>query len=257
MQLYKNFSFPLNVYAHILSKDYGAFDYLHYGLFEPDDDDVIKAQRRASELLFSRLPPCPCRILEVGIGLGTTLSTLVKSGYDVTGITPDADQINYAKSVHGADLPVFLRRLEDFSDARKFDLMLFQESAQYIHTTDLFNKALELLADDGQIIIMDEVTLRPSPTEPGLPARDTYLSMAEALGFELIEQLDLSSQMAPTNVYLVDAVTRYREDLIHDLDLSAEEIDGLMSAAQLQQAKYDDGRYGYCFLCFKKKHLSQ
>ena len=97
MRPYKNFTFPLNVYSHILCKDYGDFEYLHYGLFEQDDQDIRRAQQRATDLLFSHLPPSPCRILEVGIGLGTTLSKLVKAGYDATGITPDENQITTPK----------------------------------------------------------------------------------------------------------------------------------------------------------------
>ena len=155
----------------------------------------------------------------IGIGLGTTLSKLVKAGYDVTGITPDENQISYAKNIHGEELPVFQERLEDFSVARKFDLILFQESAQYIDNKHLFKKALELLSDDGQIIIMDEISLRKSkvsPSEPGLPLMDEYISLGNASGFDVIEQLDLSSQALPTNAYILDTVTRYRENLIDE-----------------------------------------
>lgn len=84
MASYKDFTFPLNAYSHILCKDYGDFEYLHYGLFEQGNPNIKKAQQRATDLLFSHLPPCPCRVLEVGIGLGTTLSNLVKMGYDAT-----------------------------------------------------------------------------------------------------------------------------------------------------------------------------
>lgn len=254
MSLYKNFAFPLNVYSHILYKDYGDVKYLHYGLFNRDDRNIWSAQQRATDLLFSHLPSRPCRILEVGIGLGTMLAKLVEAGYDVTGITPDENQINYAKNIHGEGLPVLNKRLEEFSDAQKFDLILFQESAQYIDTANLFKKASELLRDGGQIIIMDEISLRKrSPSEPGLPLLDDYISLGDALGFDVIGQLDLSSQASPTNAYLLDAVTRYREHLADDLDLSTEEIDGLINAARLHLAKYNDGRYGYCLLHFKKK----
>ena len=91
--------------------------------------------------------------------MGTTLNKLVKAGYDVTGITPDENQIHYAKNLHGESLPAFCEKLEDFSGTRKFDLIIFQESAQYIDTASLFRKASDLLCDGGQIIIMDEMSL--------------------------------------------------------------------------------------------------
>ncbi|WP_333873879.1 methyltransferase domain-containing protein [Methylobacter sp.] len=256
MLLYKNFTFPLNAYSHILYKDYGNFRHLHYGLFEQDNQSFDKAQQRATDFLFSHLPPCPCRILEIGIGLGITLSNLVKAGYDATGISPDANQINYAKNLHGENLPTFCERLEDFTDTQKFDLIIFQESAQYIDTETLFRKASSLLRDEGQIIIMDEISLHKS-SEPGLPLIDDYISLSDASGFDIIERLDLSSQAAPTNAYLLDAVTRYREDLIRDLDLPGEQIDGLIHSLQNHLNKYRDGRYGYCFLQLKKKTSEQ
>jgi len=258
---YKNFTFPLNVYAHILCKDYGGFEYLHYGLFEQDDEqDIQKAQQRASDLLFSYLPASPCRILDVGIGIGigTTLSKLVKADYDATGITPDENQINYAKNRYGENLPVFCQRLEDFSASQKFDLIIFQESAQYIDTTILFRKASDLLKDGGQVIIMDELSLRKcSPSDPGLPWVDDYISLSSTLDFEIIKQLDLSSQALPTDVYIVDTVMRYREDLIAELELSNADIEGLIQAAQNHLSKYRDGRYGYGLLQFKKKPTEQ
>ncbi len=256
---YKNFTFPLNVYAHILCKDYGDFKYLHYGLFEQDDEqDLQKAQQRATDLFFLHIPTCPCRILEVGIGLGTTLSKLVKAGYNATGITPDENQINYAKIRYGENLPVFCQRLEDFSASQKFDLIIFQESAQYIDTTILFRQASDLLTDGGQLIIMDELSLRKCPpSDPGLPWVDGYISLGSTLGFEIIKQLDLSSQALPTDIYIVDTVMRYREDLIAELELSSEDIDGLIQAAQNHLSKYRDGRYGYGLLQFRKKSTEQ
>lgn len=258
MHSYKNFTFPLNVYSHILCKDYGSFKYLHYGLFEKEDLDIQRAQQRASDLFFSHLPTPPCRILEVGIGLGTTLAMLAKTGYSVTGITPDENQIRYAKNLHGETLPALCVGLENFTDTQKFDLILFQESAQYIGTVNLFKKALDLLCDDGQIIIMDEMSLyKISPLEPSLPLVDDYISLGKNFGFDLIKQLDLSTQASPTNIYILDAVMRYRDNLMNDLNLSSEQIDGLIQAAKVHLSKYDSGCYGYNLLHFQKHRQIQ
>ncbi len=94
------FSFPLNVYAHLLQQVEGQADYLHFAVFEPGQNDVRRAQERASELLWQALPP-PCRLLEVGIGLGTTLARLRAAGYDAHGITPEPAQIDAAHARHG------------------------------------------------------------------------------------------------------------------------------------------------------------
>ena len=136
---YRDFVFPLNVYAHVLCLNYGGFEYLHYGMFEPGEDNVRRAQEQASRMLFARLPTAPVRILEVGIGVGTTLSRLVAAGHQAIGITPDTNQVSYAKQIHGASLPAVCTKLEDYTEGA-FDLLVFQESAQYIDTATLFRK---------------------------------------------------------------------------------------------------------------------
>lgn len=258
MLAHKNFTFPLNVYTHILYKDYGDVEYLHYGLFEEDnnDQDMQKAQIHATDLLLSRLPTPPTKILEVGIGLGTTLSRLLKAGYDVVGISPDQNQIQYAKNRYGEYLPIYCTKLEDFSYTEKFDLIIFQESAQYINTTTLFQKASDLLTSEGRILIIDELLLQEkSESESELPSTKDYLLNSNNLGFEITEQSDLSNKALPTNTYILNSVTRYREDLMTELELSSEQINTLISATQNHIRKYYSGRYGYGLFHFKKKPI--
>ncbi len=64
----RDFAFPLNVFAHVLERQEGRVDYLHFAAFERPDEPVLHAQERATAMLWSALPP-PCRLLEVGIGL--------------------------------------------------------------------------------------------------------------------------------------------------------------------------------------------
>ena len=133
-------------------------------------------------------------------------------------------------------------------------MIVFQESAQYIDTTSLFRKASDLLNDEGQIIIMDELSLnKPSASELELPWVDDYISLGKSLDFQLIKQLDLSSQALPTDIYILNSLIRYREDLINELNLSSTDIDNLIQAAQIHLNKYHNGRYGYGLLQFKKK----
>jgi len=93
---YRDFTYPLNVFMHILTHEEGEVRYLHYGLFERPDESIAVAQERSTELLLSRLPPPPARLLEAGAGLGTTLARLERLGYDAQGITPDEKQVAMA-----------------------------------------------------------------------------------------------------------------------------------------------------------------
>src|SRR5882672_4013523 len=93
---YRDFYYPLNVFMHILIREEGTVRYLHYGLFEDANERIALAQDRSTSFLLSRLPPPPARLLDVGVGLGTTLERLTRLGYDAEGITPDEKQIAVA-----------------------------------------------------------------------------------------------------------------------------------------------------------------
>lgn len=252
---YKDLTFPLNVYAHALLLQEGRADYLHYGLFRQDQTDLGAAQQHSTELLLNRLPAPPCRILEVGVGLGTTFSLLTRKGYQVHGITPDAQQIIQVHKRLGTQVQVTCQRLEDFQAAQdSFDVLLFQESAQYIEPLVIFNKGLDLLPTGGSLLIVDEFALRRvDPAEEGLHLLDNMLALANRFGFELAEQLDLSAMAAPTLDYLLRVTTLQRQRLINDLSLDAACLAQLDESNRLYQEKYACGRFGYALLHFRKK----
>lgn len=252
---FQKFAFPLNVYAYAIALEEGQVDYLHYGLFADPAERLLAAQLRSCDLLLERLPPPPCRILEVGIGLGTMLSRLMALGYDVTGITPDAMQISIARQKSAAKL--ICSRLEDYKDEpASFDLVLFQESSQYIDPLTIFNQALDLLVLGGQLFILDEVLLKAVEYGgEGLHARAVMLDLAARFGFELCEDIDLSQAAYPTLGYLLGVVDKHRSALKDDLGCTDEQLDALNESNRRYRDKYASGRYGYALQCFRKTNL--
>jgi cyclopropane fatty-acyl-phospholipid synthase-like methyltransferase len=80
--------------------------------------------------LLSRLPPPPARLLEVGIGLGTTLARLREMGYAVEGITPDAVQAAAARGRFGERILIHTVPLEYFETDARYDAVFFQGLSQ-------------------------------------------------------------------------------------------------------------------------------
>jgi SAM-dependent methyltransferase len=249
-----DFAFPLNVYARALELEEGQAEYLHYGLHATPDMPTVVAQRRSTELLWQHLPP-PCRLLEVGIGLGTMLARLSAAGYCVRGIAPDRAQVECARMRHGDALPATCGRIEDFSEnVGNWDLLLLQESAQYIDPLDLFAQASRLLAEHGEIIVLDEFALRrAAPGKENLHLLRHFVALAERFGFCVVEQLDLSAQAAPTLDYLLRVVPRHACMLQRDLGVTAEALDALTAANAAYREKYADGRYGYFLLRLRRQ----
>src|SRR5260221_12270962 len=207
---YRDFYYPLNVFMHILTHEEGGVDYLHYALFEHEHERIGAAQEHSTELLLSRLPPPPARILEVGIGLGTTLLRLTRLGYDAEGITPDDKQIALVRQRYGDELQVRCVALEALEAEGRYDLLLFQESSQYIDAQTLFARARDLAP---RVLVLDEFALQPLEMPGALHARSRFLAAAEEAGFALTEELDLSGRAAPTVDYVITRLPRYREPL--------------------------------------------
>lgn len=238
---YRDFYYPLNVFMHVMTLEEGGVEHLHYGLFERGDEPIAEAQERSTELLLSRLPPPPARILEAGIGLGTMLARLTRLGYDATGVTPDEQQIAMARQRH-PEIRVECMKFEEATGA--YDVIVFQESSQYIDSEALFAKAAELAP---RVIVIDEFALGD---EGVLHRLDGFLAAAARHDFEIDERLDLSAQAPPTIDYFIDRLPRYRDDLVRDLGLTNEQVDELITGGAKYAAAYRRGVYGYLLLQF-------
>lgn len=233
---------------HILMHEEGDVRDLHYGLFEHPDDRLFTAQSRSTELLISRLPPPPCSILEVGIGLGTTMALLVALGYhDVEGITPDEHQIAMVRERY-AGMPVRRAAFETFDPGRTYDLILFQESSQYIEADLLFARAAALAP---RVLVLDEFALEPLDEEGALHSLRDFLDAAAGHGFAVREELDLSAKASPTMEYFMKRIPRYRDRLIADLAISPEQIEALLASGEKYQERFRSGTYGYRLLQFE------
>jgi SAM-dependent methyltransferase len=237
---YRDFYYPLNVFMHILTLEEGHVDALHYGLFERSEDSIAAAQERATDLLFSRLPPPPPRVLDAGCGLGRTLARLLRAGYEAEGITPDERQIAFADP----SLPIRCARFEDVDGS--WDVILFQESSQYIDSEALFAKAA---ACAPRVIVMDEFTIRETP-EATLHTLREFLDAAARHGFTKTEDLDLTEKAAPTIDYFNQRLPAARSPLLADLGINSQQIDDLVTSGIRYRRFYRDGVYGYRLLQF-------
>ena len=262
--IYKNLDFPLNVYAQCLLLDTGHVDYLHYGLFDQQHTTPTQAQQHSTQLVQQQLPSPPCHILEIGSGLGTSATLLAKQGYQITTLCPDeaqfqiaSDKIKQANLLNSVNiLPL---TFADFytqhgQQNAGFDLILCQESAQYIDTLALFNHGFKLLKTDGQLLILDEFSLKRTEEDINtiLPLLKQVKNQAKRCGFNLTFEQDWSPQATPTTDYLLATITKYQQQLCETLPVTTEMIDDLLASTRLYQHCYQQGRYGYALLKWQK-----
>jgi cyclopropane fatty-acyl-phospholipid synthase-like methyltransferase len=245
-------AFPLNVFACALFLEEGSAEYLHYGLFDADHRTIAAAQQRSTDLVLRALPAVPCRILELGVGLGSTAKTLAARGYAVTGICPDPLQIAIARERAGAQADLQQVTFEDFAaPAGTFDCILAQESAQYIDAGTLFSKAEDLLVDGGRLVLLDQVALkRIGVVETGLHLETDLNAEARRRGFEAVTHTDLSADATPTLDYILRIIERHQAELLGLLQLDAGTLEALVASVARNRGRYREGILGYAFCVF-------
>lgn len=246
---YRDFYYPLNVFMHILSREEGSVRYLHYGFFESGDEPIAKAQERSTEMLLERLPLPPARVLDVGVGLATTLARLTRSGYDAEGITPDQQQIAMIRARYGDQIRVSCAKFESFDGRPPYDTILFQESSQYIDSNALFAAASAMTR---HIVVVDEFASTPLATPGALHDLGAFLAAGEKHGFAKTEEVDVSRYAAPTIDYVASRIARHRDEIIAELGLSAAQIDSLVESGDLYRELYRTGTYVYRLLQFRR-----
>lgn len=196
---------------------------LHYGLWSNDLDlsiqNIGKAQDAYTDLLLASIPSNVRSVLDVGCGAGSVAKRLLDLNYEVECLSPSC-MLNedIRKNVPG--IIVHDAGFEDFVSDRKFDLVLFAESFQYVESYAALSKAIEILTPSGVIIVCDKFKCEEngkSPIGGGHQYRE-YLAIRQHLSLECIQDIDLTDRIAPNFDLLQDFRHRVIEPLAEKID---------------------------------------
>jgi len=184
-------------------------DYLHFGIWEPGDpldlEHVQAAQERYAKRLVSLIPEGVRSILDVGCGVGGNARKLLQCGYEVTGLAPDPYQRQLFLERTGGRIPFILSRFEDYVPDRTYDLILMSESVQYQRLEESFPNAYRALNPGGYLLTSDFYRLESARDVKDRPLPSHFLNdvlaNAEAHGFELVHEEDITQETAPSLDY--------------------------------------------------------
>lgn len=249
--------FPLNVYALTLQQEYEQVDHLHFGVCDehsPDGEDYPSAQQRAQDDLCSLLPPAPASILEIGFGTGTLARTLANDGYLVTAVTCIAEEFYGVVRDEGAVVNFIHSSLPALKPSQRFDVVLLQQSAQYMDPLELLALADESLKEGGQLLIADEFTLDDSEIRPEpRPLLASFLQLAERCGFTTQRQRELGRQVAPGLREFIALMVKHRSALVEQCGLQATQLVTLIEGLGEIASKYEEARLAYTLLDLRKE----
>lgn len=250
----KTLEFPFCYYAYLIDHE-GLIDYFHYGLWEPETKEIKEAQENLARLMKSLIPKGVERILDVGCGLGKTTHELISAGYDAVGISPDIRLIEMAKTKFSEDRPkLIVSSFEDYRAADTFDLILFQESSQYITDLNfLFARCNKLLNERGYILICDEI--RYTPHGP-LHEKKNIENTAREYGFTIMHNENITKKILKTSSLASEIIVKNRDSIISEFlpfrENARQEVELLLEGWQTRTTMFEKNLFGYEIFLFSK-----
>lgn len=254
-ELIKRLEFPFCYLAYIVDPG-GEVDYFHYGLWNKKTDNVKQAQENLAHLMKSLIPDRTKSILDVGCGLGRTVYDFSRAGYHVVGISPDKGLINMAKKRYaGLELRLIECAFENFDSDKPFDLVLFQESTQYINLKTIFSRCRKLLHPDGYILMCDEIKYGSS-RNLGFHQKAQFFRSAKRFGFRLLHNEDITESVLNTRKFALErlcAMQTDMEEIFSPVRKNAgAEIQLFIEGWSRHNTMFERGEVGYEVFLFQK-----
>ncbi|MGM0660322.1 MAG: methyltransferase domain-containing protein [Pseudomonadota bacterium] len=244
---------------------------LHIGLYDTTDDIRTASDLTIAEMVM-RLPKLSesSRVLDMGAGYGGAMRTLVRdTGCNAVclNISETQNEYNLGKiraAKLGKKINVRHGVFEDVpEDAETFDVVWSQDSFLHSDQRDkVIAEAFRVLKPGGHLIFTDPMQADDVPPGVLQPVYDRlqlnslgsmrfYREVAEALGFEVVEQDDMTAQLR--NHY-----ARVREELLSNYNRlrengsSAEYLDKMALGLENWVKAADAGHLAWGIQTFRK-----
>jgi len=193
-------------------------EYLHFGYWKPGVElkfsNLKQAQTAYIEELFKLIPTDVKSILDVGCGSGEMASELLKLDYQVDAVCPPSIMSENAARKLGSKATLYECKFEDLESDKKYDLIIFSESIQFIQIKDAFaqcrryGKKYILIAD-----LFKNDMPEKGPIGGGKPYLD-FLQEKDNFGFREINNIDITKFIAPGFDLENDAINNFIKPLL-------------------------------------------
>ncbi len=203
----------------ILFKYFLNTEYLHYGYFSnglaTEVQNLSQAQINYAEFLKGNIPAGVKTILDVGCGSGRFALELSNSGYKVDCVSPGSILTEHARKLLGDKCHIFNSKFEDVVTDKKYDMIMFSESFQYINMDASLTNALKFMNPGGHIMICDFFKTDPENKSMlgGGHQYHEWLEVIKKYPLTLVTEKDITKETAPT----IDLVHKLSAEVIHPI----------------------------------------
>lgn len=193
-------------------------EYLHFGYWVPGVDvkfaNLKQAQHRYIEELFQLIPEDVTTILDVGCGSGEMSKTLVEMGYEVDALCPPSIMSENAGEKLKGKAILHECKFEDFESDKKFDLIIFSESIQFIQVKDAFEQCRRY---GKKYILIADLFKKDMPEKGPIGGGKPYaelLRQRDEFGLAELENIDITDYVAPHFDLEQDAIEHFIKPMI-------------------------------------------
>lgn len=228
--------------AAMMARHLFGTDHLHFGYWSeslaPSIANLKRAQEVYSDYLLAQIPVGTRTILDVGSGSGAFACRLLKAGYRVDCVSPSASQTERLRTLRRETLgdqedegDVFPCRYQDLHTERRYDMVLFSESFQYIPLKQALEVTCHLVKPGGHLLICDFFR-RETPDQGPFGGGHKFAAFEREVGklplVPIVDE-DITERMTP------------------NLDLTADFVEEVMMPAKRRLFGYLERRYKWPF----------
>lgn len=187
-----------------LGKFFFRAEDLHFGYWpddlEPAVDNLRAAQEAYSRHLIEQIPEGVQKVLDVGSGGGKLAAALVDQGYSVDCVSPSEYLSGRIEERLGDRVGLYRCKFEKLETGQRYDLILFSESFQYVKIKAALQKSMELLNDEGFILVCDFFRLESGKESIQAGGHDWAIFQARIKDIPVTNKLDIdiTGRTAPT-----------------------------------------------------------
>jgi len=205
----------------VLSKYFLKTEDLHFGMWNEgekvDISTLRQAQENHSNFIISNIPEGVNNVLDVGCGGGNFSRKLIAKGLNVDGVIPSQYLAEQTRLALGDGSQVFQCKYEDMTTDKRYDLIIFSESFQYVDIEKALDNSAKFLKDSGSLLICDffQTTKHRGPIKGG----HKFWEFEEAIkksSFKEITNIDITPNTALT-LDLVDQGVREVATPVRDI----------------------------------------